>query len=216
MSGQIPNGTPFPPTGQTTLTGIIPSYLYQQFADDDALQTFVEAFNIMQQEWSDWFNQINLPVWSCLSGPLLDWIGSGLYGYPRPTLSDTTVTGTTGPYNTMAYDETVYNEGTVSESTIYVPVTDDIYQRMLTWHLYKGDGFQFTMRWLKQRVHRFLNGANGVLLINDNTDDVSVSCAGVAFTITVPSGPAGQTFQYAVLDGVLQLPFQYTFTVDLA
>jgi hypothetical protein len=216
MSGAVENGLPFPPLGPTTLGGIIPSYLYQQYQDDDALQTFVEAYNVMAQEWLDWFNQINLPVWSCLSGPLLDWIGSGLYGYPRPTLSVVTVNGTTGPYNTMAYDETVYNEGVVSESTVYVPVTDDIYQRMLTWHQYKGDGYQFTMRWLKQRVHRFLNGANGVLLINDNTDDVSVSCAGADFTITVPNTPTGQIFQYAVLDGVLALPFQYSFTVDLA
>ena len=39
--------------------------------------------------------------------------------------------------------------------------TDDVYQRVITWAFYKGDGKAFNIRWLKRRIMRFLAGANG-------------------------------------------------------
>ena len=214
MSGAVQNGTPFPPIGPATVQRIIPSYLYEQFQDDDYCQTFVAAFNVMSQEWLDWVNQINLPVWSSLTGALLDWIGAGLYGYPRPTLSFTN-TIFIGGYSSTAYNTIAYNQAKPISSSTLVPVTDDVYQRCLTWHLYKGDGFQFSTKWLKKRVHRFLNGANGFLGVNGNTYDVSISWSGSTATITLATSPISQIFQYAVTDGVLALPFQYSFTIVL-
>ena len=72
MSVSISNGAPFPPLGPTTRQIIIPSYLYQQYQGDDALQAFVDAENVMAQEWLNWWNLINLPVWSGLTNGLLD------------------------------------------------------------------------------------------------------------------------------------------------
>lgn len=215
MSGSIQRGTPFPPIGPTTLLTTIPSYLYAQYQDDDALQTFVAAFNRMSQWWVDWFNQINLPVWVGLTGALLDWVGAGLYGIPRPTLSELQVSVIGGPYASAVYTAVPYAAAFHSSSSQFLPVTDDIYKRILTWHLYLGDGFQFTTRWLKQRVHRFINGANGVLAVNDTTTDVSVSYAGAAITITLASTPIARAFKFAVDDGVLGLPFEYSFTINL-
>lgn len=215
MSGAIQNGTPFPPSGPTMRTAIIPSRLYEQYSDDSALQTFVIAFNVMAQWWMNWFSQIALPVWSTITGALLDWIATGLYGYPRPTLTFETTIDVAG-YGTFPYGTLGYGMARTLSSTTFVPVSDDVYQRMLTWHLYRGDGLQYNTRWLKQRVHRFLNGANGYLGVNDNTQDVSVTYTGdFDVTITLTTSGISQIFQYAVNDGVLALPFQYNYTVVL-
>jgi hypothetical protein len=214
MSGAVQNGTPFPPEGPTTTQQQIPSYLYQQYQDDDALQAFVQAQNVLQQDWLNWFNQINLPVYVSLSGALLDWVGQGLYGYPRPTLSFTN-TIDQGGYGTSPYGFLPYGAATEISTTTFIPVNDDIYKRLLTWHLFKGDGFQFTARWLKQRIHRFLNGVNGFLAVNDSTEDVSLTYSGTSITATIANNPIGQIFQFAVNDGVLAFPFMFDLTVVL-
>jgi len=212
--GVVPQGPPFPPSGPVSVTRVLPSYLYQQYTDDDALQTFVAAYNVMAQQWLDNINALNLPVWSNLSGMLLDWVGAGLYGIPRPTLSYVQTTFVAGygvaPYGFLPY---AMPFGTAHVSVL--PVNDDIYKRVITWHRYKGDGYQYSARWLKQRVHRFLNGSNGVLTVNDNTYDVSVSYAGAVVTITVANTPIGTILKFAIADGILALPFQYSFSVTL-
>jgi hypothetical protein len=214
MSGAVQNGTPFPPVGPTTVQGIIPSYLYAQYQDDYWLPYFVTAYNIMSQEWLDWINLINLPVWPSLAGQLLDWIGAGVYGYPRPQLSITNNIYS-GGYNSAPYNTIAYNDQLLISASILIAVTDDVYRRCLTWHLYVGDGFQFSTKWLKKRVHRFINGTNGYLADNDTTEDVSVVWSGATATISLVTQPISMIFQSAVIDGVLRLPFQYDFTVTL-
>jgi hypothetical protein len=179
------------------------------------------AQNYLAQQWLNDFNSLDLPVWSALSGSLLDWVGAGLYGIQRPILSyqqPAPIGAGSGPYNTMAWNTSVYGGGKLHPANTnpitYLPVTDDVYQRILTWHLYKGDGFQFSTEWLKRRVHRFMDGANGFLPIEDNHYDVSITSSGTAITITVSANQIGTVLQYAVTDGVLALPFQFTYTVS--
>jgi hypothetical protein len=83
-----PGTQPFPPGHVTGLTTVIPSYLYQEYTDDDDCQGWVEAQNIMQQDYVDTFNALNLPIYTggLISGALLDWVGRGLYGMTRPSL----------------------------------------------------------------------------------------------------------------------------------
>src|SRR5208282_1169742 len=45
----IPQSGTFPPDGPTTVTTIIPSYLYQQYQDDDDLLAFVQVYNALAQ-----------------------------------------------------------------------------------------------------------------------------------------------------------------------
>jgi len=214
--------TQFPPSGPVAFQTVIKSFLYKQFEDDDDLQSFVAAQNYLAQQWVNDFNNLSLPVWSALSGSLLDWVGWGLYGIQRPTLSyqKPAPSGAgSGPYNTMAYNTSVYAGGRLHPANTnpitYLPVTDDVYKRILTWHLYKGDGFQFSTPWLKRRAHRFMNGANGYLATEDNTYDVSVTTTDAAsITIAVRNTDIGTAFQYAVIDGILALPFQFSVTVD--
>jgi hypothetical protein len=205
----------FPPPGPVTLPKVIPSYLYEQYYDDDNLQGFVAAQNIMAQWFVDWFTWIGLPYYPGLRDGLLDWIGSGVYGYPRPTLVVATTTEI-GGYDTAPYNVQAYNEATPLTTGAANPVNDDIYCRLLTWHRYNGDGLQYSTRWLKRRVHRFLNGPFGVLGTNDNTFDVSVRHVGANITIGVPDTPTARTFSYALTDGFLALPYQYSYTVVFA
>jgi len=243
-----PSGT-FPPELPTTLTKIIPSYLYVEYNDDEDLQAFVRSFNANAQAYCDWFVNIYLPVYTGLSGDMLSWIGAGLYGFPRPVLPSGT-NQNIGPLNTYKYNQHVpFNKIYLIGNQNYYITTDDVYQRILTWHLFKGDGKYFTIRWLKRRVMRFLVGTNGTSPNIDNTYPVSVTfgvghsvniniprgrrsiSGGILFNrsmfnqyrynqlitvfVPLPSPALAPIFKAAVDAGVLELPFQFTFTVNI-
>ena len=163
----------FPPSGPTGLLDVIPSYLYQEYSDDDDLQGFVAAQNQQTQAYVDWFNGIDLPVYTKLSGALLDWVGQGLYGIARPTLYSGRYSSV-GALNTYAANTTAPNALIrLGQFTDIAATSDDVYKRILTWHLFRGDGKQVTARWLKRRVYRFLYGVDGADAVGD-TGQVSV------------------------------------------
>jgi hypothetical protein len=198
-----------------TLQNIPPSYLYTQYADDDNLQAFVASYNSYTQSYLDTFNGLNLPIYTQLSGALLDWVGAGVYGYPRPTLPGTKTTAV-GPLDTYYLEQSVpLNTSKVTPGNVYV-TTDDIYQRLLTWHFYKGDGKYCTVQWLKRRIARFLIGTNGTAPNIDNTYFVNLSFVGNRqITINIPaSNPASLYLAAAISSGAAEMPFQYTYTVS--
>lgn len=166
-----PGAIPFPPPGVTGLTTVIPSYLYQEYSDDDDLQGWCEAQNIAQQDFVDTFNALNLPIYPgpIVSGALLDWVARGVYGMARPALR-TGRAQQIGPLNTYgsnwlipmwmvvgAHESANFALNVVEQvgPGNVVVATDDIYRRILTWHFYKADGNYFCTRWLKRRVWRF-------------------------------------------------------------
>ena len=212
----------FPPPGQTSSCTIIPSYLYEQYFDDDDLQGFVATYNLLSQQYSSWFCDINLPIYTGdpIAGPLLDLVAEGLYGYPRPPIATGHIR-TIGPLNTWQLNTMKLNDFVNLGAISFFVTTDDIYKRMLTWHFYKGDGHQFSTRWLKRRVMRFLLGINGTDRGTDDTSPVSVVIGtGKAVTITVHVADPITTynatiFQAAIESSVLELPFQYSFAVTL-
>lgn len=171
-----PQAGTFPPNAITTRAKTIPSYLYAQYNDDDDLQAFVSSYNTLAQDYVDTLNDLNLPIYtnSNINGPLLDWVGQGLYGYPRPSIS-TGFENVIGPLNTYKLNSMLLNASKtlINEATIIS--TDDIYKRSITWHFMKGDGKAFTVRWLKRRIMRWLTGVNGVALNPDQTYQISVS-----------------------------------------
>ena len=95
--------------------------------------------------------------------------------------------------------------------------SDDIYKRVLTWRLYKGDGRQFTVTWLKRRVARFVFGVDGSDPPIHETYGVGVAfVGGNVVNITLPPGTdilLAETLAYLVKTGTLELPFQYIFNV---
>jgi hypothetical protein len=156
-------GKPFPPTGVTGLTKEIPSYLYQEYSDDDDLQGFVAAQNAAQQDYVDTFNALNLPIYTgpIVAKKLLDWVGTGLYGMNRPAL-ESGLPNQIGPLNTWGPNWLLpLNEIEQLNPGDIVITNDDLYRRILTWHLYKSDGNYFNIRWYKRRVWRFIMGTDG-------------------------------------------------------
>jgi len=178
------------------------------------IQSFFTAYNNTSQTYLDNINQLNLPVYTNLIAPLLDWVATSLYGLERPSLGAGITANVlsvydTTPYNTVPYSSSTYSNG----STIYL-VNDDYYKRILTWNFYRGDGYQYNTDWLKRRVKRFLYGVNGISPNIQNTYEISVTyTSGSAITITIPNVSASPIFSSAVAAGVLSLPFQYTYTV---
>lgn len=240
----------FPPSGPTTMTDIIPSYLYKEYDDDDDLQAFVGAYNVLAQSYMDFFVSGLLPVYtsSTITGALLDWVAAGLYGMTRPALSSGR-NRDLGPLNTYAYNVLPLNKRRRVGPTDVTVTSDDIFKRIMTWNFYKGDGNAFNVRWLKRRLMRFLIGTDGSAPNVDQTYPISVTFGNGAIAIRINVGtrrvtggalynrfgfnrmpynalrttfvPASNPLPYesvlkeALDAGVLQLPFQYTYSIAI-
>ena len=181
---------PFPPSSPTGLTTPLPAYLYQQYTDDDDLQAFVIAYNNYAQEFVDWFNSINLPIYTQpqIFGALLDWVAAGIYGIVRPVISSGLFRAI-GPYNTQYFNQkNPYNGFRFIGSSDVATTTDDVFKRIITWHFFKGDGKYFSPSWLKRRILRFLFGENGVDFVGP-TYSISVTFGvNQQLNITIISG----------------------------
>lgn len=212
------------------LQTIIPAYLYQQYADDDNLAAFSNAFNTAGQYYLDWFASINLAYYPGLSGDLLNWVAEGVYGQARTSLA-AAATSAVGPFGTLTFGSAPLKKYTPPSQTYY-SLTDDAFQRILTWNFYKGDGRRFSMRWLKRRIMRFLLGVNGTdpqpwqpgfVVGCENTQPISVVVSSHIVTVSIDQVLLSsltqltpgilQIFQLAFEDGQagpLELPLQYS------
>lgn len=222
MAPQFPptpqTGT-FPPVGPTTLTETIPSFLYRQYADDDDLQAFVDAFNGYAQVYVAWFAAVALAAYTspAIAGPLLDWVAAGVYGFLRPTLSSGKFTAV-GPFNTYALNTWPLDRLKVVGPKDVAVTTDDVFKRVMTWNFYKGDGNRFNVRWLKRRIMRFLLGEDGTAPNIDQTYVVSVTFGANNFvSIRIAAGSrkviGGALFNRI---GMNQVPFNAMLTEFVA
>jgi len=168
---------PDPITVTGSLKKVIPAYLYQQYFDDADLTSFFYALNAKMQGYVDWFNSTPLGVYTSNSicGPLLDWVGMGVYGIPRPATSNfkSWINGAYNSNNTYNRDIPYLGvrEDTSGSSQI---VSDDVYKRVLTWYQYAGDGRQASIMWLRRRVARFIYGVNGTDVSTDTLATISI------------------------------------------
>jgi hypothetical protein len=215
-------GIPFATTWPGYLAKVIPSYLFQEFADDEDMQAFIAAYNQLAQQYVGWFSTISLPIYTghMIAGNLLDWVAVGIYGVPRPTLASGTIMKI-GPYNTYAYNTLGFNMSRTMSNTMAFVATDNTYKRVLTWQHYKGDGFFFNITWLKRRIMRFIAGDSGTDPIDMTNDlsDISVIPSGGAFAIQINNSgtyTGASAFVACITSGVLNVPFQFTFTAVLA
>jgi hypothetical protein len=160
---------------------------------------------------------LNLPVYTQpnIFGSLLDWVGQGIYGYPRPAMS-IGFTTLWGPYDTTEFNQQYFNQYTIFPAPLAL-VNDDIYKRCLTWHLYKGDGKYFCIQWLKRRITRFLFGENGTdpttLTCTPYQIGISIASKTVTITLHPPISSIMTVFLQLLQAGALELPFQFSFTV---
>jgi hypothetical protein len=208
----------WPVTGPTMVTEAIAAYPYVQYQDDPHVGAFFSAYNVYAQAYLAYLVGLNLPVYTngVIAGPLLDWVAQGIYGISRPALPSGSGTPARGPFNTYALNTLAFNWAVAAVGAGYTATSDDTFKRVITWFFYKGDGKTFTPRWLKRRINRFLNGLNGTDVANDQTYAISVNFTGYKqWTITLATGPEALIFQAAVKAGVIELPFQITWTVTL-
>jgi hypothetical protein len=198
------------------ITQNLNSYLYQQYNNDPDILAFFDAYNTSSQSNLDRINSLNLPNYTTKTGLLLDWVALGIYGLKRPVLPFSGTIGE-GVYNETIYDTSVYNENIVFTPSGFYETTDDIFKRIITWNFYKGDGYQFDITWLKNRVYRFLAQTNGIPLPIPNTYDISITFSAVnVVVIHITAGALtalAPIMEAAINSGALQIPFQYTFNV---
>lgn len=171
------------------LDDVIKSYLYTQYNDDENLQAFFSAYNEMAQNIYDWMKDANLPVFvgGYHVGDQLRWIARGIYGVKPPIL----ISGKQqifGPYNALTFNQLPFNGRRVINQSEQVVASDDIFKRIMTWNFYKGDGFSFTIPWLKRRIMRFIVGADGVDVTNDQHWSISVLFSGDGASISIVKG----------------------------
>ena len=231
---------------QAPLPAVVPAYVYVQYNDDPYVTAFFTAYNELAQGYLNWFNETPLPVWTSpsISGGLLDFIGTNLYGTARPVISTVVANLTYGAMGTRAMDTMAMDSYQLIKTGTAQPADDDLYKRTLTWIHYKGDGYQATIEWLRRRIARFLYGANGgdidVGLITNvsisatgslsqmamdslamnaqamNSARVSnVNLRGVVY-ITIPSTTVSQYFIDLFTAGYLPAPFQMTYKTGIA
>lgn len=171
------------------LNEIIKSYLYTQYNDDDDIRAFVTAYNAMAQDIYSWMLNANLPIFvdGYNAGDQLRWIARGIYGVKPPVLVSGKQT-IYGSFNAMLFNQLPFNGRKVINQSEQVVVSDDLFKRIMTWNFYKGDGFNFTIPWLKRRIMRFLTGADGVDVVNDQRWSISVLFSGSGDSISIVKG----------------------------
>lgn len=231
----------------TPLADIIPSYIYKEFQDDPNVIAFSDGINSLAQGYLDWFNQTPMAVYTNanVSGPLLDWVGVNLYGIARPVIS-TSSTSSTGELATNVLGEHTLGTLTVNKGGTAQVANDDIYKRTLTWLLYRGDGVQMSVEWLRRRIARFLYGVDGTdidvgLIVNvsivlnepsgfanrtygayntypydTNALDGFFAPPQHQFVITIPAGTSSNYFLSLFNSGYLPAPFQMTYITGVS
>lgn len=226
------------------ITDTVPAYLYWQYSDDENLQAFIDSYNTMTQSYLDWYNDTPLAIYtdSSISGSLLDWIAQGIYGISRPVIGTYNAQYFNTPISVPTNTQAVNRNQVIDSGTSQI-VNDDIYKRCLTWFLYKGDGMQMSIPWIRRRVARFIYGSNGSDFDLSNLQYISISTSpltnvtgfgGIGYgpqffgelstpsgyvahslTISIPRSTSAVTFQELATEGILNLPFQVNFTIIL-
>ncbi|MBZ6860922.1 hypothetical protein [Klebsiella michiganensis] len=171
------------------LDSIIRSYMYTQYNDDDNLRAFFTAYNSIAQGIYDWMVNANLPVFigEYNTGDQLRWISHGIYGVLPPVISSSEQREI-GPYNTLEFNQLAFNEYRVINQSDQVVVSDDLFKRIMTWNFYKGDGFYFSIPWIKRRILRFLLGINGTDILNDQRWSISIQFVDGGIVISIYKG----------------------------
>jgi hypothetical protein len=199
----------------------LPAYVYQQYQGDDNIAAFFTAYNNLSQENLDALNNLQLPIYYVQSGDLLNFTALGIYGIVR---QDFPIGGprSLGPLNTWPGNLVQPNEYKIIPNSNSYTITDEAFKRVIQWSIFKGDGFQFTNTWLKRRCMRFLSGQ----VFLDNTYQISVvDTSETEYTITIypPSGAWDSVpltyaliLQAGIQSGILPLPFQYTYVVNVS
>lgn len=193
-----------------TTADIIKSYPYVQFADDENITAWFDAYNAYAQQYLDWFNNTPLAVYTRpeISGALLDWVANGIYGCYRTPIAFGN-SRSIGALNTYTPNYIPFNQGRELSNVTSFTMTDDIFKRVITWNFYKGDGVQISIPWLKKRIARFTDlEYNDILVQISEGNNINVTILG--------SDIVYYTYLESVLNlGLVNTPIGYKFNLSL-
>ncbi|QHI95518.1 hypothetical protein GT348_03865 [Aristophania vespae] len=201
-------------------TLIAPAYAYQQFTDDSNIVAFFDAFNQMATETLTWLAEHPFPLYigSYLTGGFLDYCAYCLYGQFRYKISYVQLQQYGGALNDQDINRIAIDEIIVQKNYLGTTINDDLFKRILTWNLYKGDGLSFTIPWLKRRIMRFLTGNEGQVWRFNSCQNVDVKVKGRIVAITITPGDWDSSL-ISVLDriinnGILNIPPIYNYAIS--
>ena len=199
-----------------------PAYPYQQFSDDADINALFGAYNDISSQYLSWILDRPLALYmrDTISGGLLDYSAYCIYGIRRLVLGTMSVQNTDGPIDSREIDALAIDDTELSIATGSIDMSDDLFKRIMTWNLNKGDGVQFSIPWLKKRVMRFITGVGGHAWLFTGTAPVSVSLDGNTVKIII----AKNTAEESVIDalnallgnGTLQSPPNFSYLVSEA
>ncbi len=158
----------------------IPAVAYQEYIDDLNVVAFFDSYTALSQDYLNYSNSTPLSVWSnaAIAGPLLDWIGQGIYGISRPVFSSLVRKFRAG-INALPLNSVALNSGKLFQSGTATLATDDYYRRVLTWWLYVGNGRQFNVEVLRLKVARFIYGVDGTDVTLSQAQTIHIEPQGV-------------------------------------
>jgi hypothetical protein len=151
-------------------------------------------------------SRLNLGLYLDKEGAWLDWIAKGVFGFSRPSIAITELLSSQGGFNNFGFDKRGYGYSVNANTTAFVTLTDDQFKKYLQWHLWRGDGYQFSIPWLKARVARFAGVAISA---------VSISVTGSLYTITLANSVDANILKYLFVSELLELPENNDYTVIL-
>lgn len=201
-------------------TLMAPAYPYQQFSDDTDINALFSATNEIAQSVLTWMldHPLALYMRPALSGGLLDYAAYCLYGIARHQVGYSQITNIAGAINTMPVNTLDIDDNQLPRTSMRFTLTDDIFKRILTWHLYKGDGVQFSIPWLKRRIMRFLSGDDGHAWRFNSTAPVSIAIHESTVAISIAKGTADERLllllSALIKNGLVPVPptFSYSFS----
>jgi hypothetical protein len=134
----------------------IKPYCYYQYGKYPDVQAIVESYNIDLQAFIDALQGLNFPFYRSLQGDLLDWCANSVFGLKRPVIS--TGNATLGSFAGQVISNSLVTNGFLKgESSIgFQKLSDDLFKKVIAWHVFKRDGIDFNIAWLKKRIARFI------------------------------------------------------------
>lgn len=202
---------------KNTLTA--PAYAYQQFSDDPDIMALFAAYNEMAQSTLSWMiaHPLALYMRPTITGGLLDYAALCLYGIARHQVGSSQIVNIAGAVDTTPINTLPVDANQLPRTSSRFDVTDDLFKRLLTWHLYKGDGLQFSIPWLKRRIMRFLTGDGGHAWRFNSTAPVSVTLRDHSVIIVIAKETADDhliTLLGALIrNGLLSVPAAFTYSI---
>lgn len=222
----------------------VPPYPYLPYVFDDMVLAVFQGLASYGQDYIDSFNLLNLPIYHSKQNAFLDYVGTNLYGIPRPIFPIGNIQ-TIGEIDNFALNEIELNKLLTKYPDQFIIASDDVYKRVIDWHHYKGDGELFNIRWLKRRIMRFLtntavsqtyqisvsfglNNQCNIVIYNNgrinlrpsaviNDGELNSYAINEQRSMQIPYivFELAEIFKKGVQTGVLSLPFQYTYVITI-